>query len=305
MTRLLRFVALGVALGLVMAGCDARNSGGRRAPGGQASLPGSGAPAARIISCAPNLTEMIFALGAGPSVIGVTRFCQYPAEARGRPPLGDLYQPNLEAMVAARPDLIVLAPGNRKVLDFFNGKAGGPRLLETNACETIGEIEATIRLLGDALDQRGAADSLLAAMTTGLDSVAREHAGAPPVRYLMILGHNEGALEQIYAVGAPTYLTELAALSGGVNVVEATLGRYPILSREAIVAMNPDVIVERALGGRATAEQTARLVSLWEELPTLAAVRAHRVRVLDDDHVTINGPDLARSARVLAGLIRP
>jgi len=99
--------------------------------GGRASSPP--ASPARIISCAPNLTEMLFTLGAGHRLVGVTRYCRFPPEARNIPPLGDLYSPSLEAMVAARPDLIVLAPGNRKVMDFFAAHPG-PRLLETNAC---------------------------------------------------------------------------------------------------------------------------------------------------------------------------
>jgi iron complex transport system substrate-binding protein len=289
----MRYVLSIVATCLALAGCGAPRD---------TTTTASGAAPARIISCAPNLTEMLFALGAGPRVIGVTRFCQFPPEARDRPPLGDLYQPNLEAIVAARPDLIVLVPGNRKVLDFFAGKAE-PTILETNACETIAEIQATIRRLGAAVGAPARGDSLVAAIDAGLEAVRAAHAGVAPVRYLLILGHAEGALEQIYVVGPPTYLGELMEMVGGVNVVDAALGRYPIVTREAIVAMNPDVVLERHLGGTATDEQKARTVALWNQLPTLSAVRNGRVRVLDDDHVTINGPDLVNTAWTLSAAL--
>jgi iron complex transport system substrate-binding protein len=282
-----------VAAGLALAGCGAPR---------EAATTGPPAAPTRIISCAPNLTEALFALGAGPRVIGVTRFCRFPPEAGERPPLGDLYQPNLEAIVAARPDLIVLVPGNRKVLDYFAGRAE-PRLLETNACETIAEIQATIRQLGAAVGAPARGDSLVGAIDAGLAGVRTAHANAPPVRYLMILGHAEGALEQIYVVGPPTYLGELMEMVGGVNVVGGALGRYPIVTREAIVAMNPDVVLERHLGGRATDEQKERMIALWNQLPTLSAVRNGRVRVLDDDHVTINGPDLVNTAWTLSAAL--
>jgi iron complex transport system substrate-binding protein len=264
--------------------------------------PAAPAPPQRIISCAPNLTEMLFALGAGDRVIGVTRWCRYPAEATSRPPLGDLYQPNLEAMVAARPDLIVAVPGNTKVLEFFAGKPE-PRILETNACETIADITATIRQLGAAVGAPERAEALVRGIEAGLDSLKAAHAGEPPVATLMILGHTAGALEQIYAVGHPTYLDELLALAGGRNVVPVEAGRYPIVTRESLLTMNPDLILERHLGGVATPEQKAAMIRLWDELPTLPAVRAGQVVVMDDDHMTINGIDVVNTGKKLAGVI--
>ncbi|HEX7877939.1 MAG TPA: ABC transporter substrate-binding protein [Candidatus Eisenbacteria bacterium] len=256
----------------------------------------------RIISCAPNLTEMLFALGAGDRVIGVTRWCRYPAEATSRPPLGDLYQPNLEAMVAARPDLIVAVPGNTKVLEFFAGKPE-PRILETNACETIADITATLRQLGAAVGATDRAEALVRGIESGLDSLRSAHANEPPISTLMILGHTEGALEQIYAVGHPTYLDELLSIVGGRNVVPVELGRYPIITREALLTMNPDLILERHLGGIATPEQKAAMIRLWDELPTLPAVRTNQVVVMDDDHMTINGIDVVNTGIKLATVI--
>jgi iron complex transport system substrate-binding protein len=257
----------------------------------------------RIISCAPNLTEMLFALGAGDRLIGVTRYCRYPPEAARIAPLGDLFSPNLEAMVAARPDLIVLVPGNRKIQEFFAANPG-PKILETNACETIAEIEATVRQLGGVVGAGRRAEAIVAGIESGLDSLRAEYAGRGPVRYLMILGHDQATLEQIYVTGQATYLTELAALSGGMNVVDESLGRYPIVTREAIIAMNPEVIFERFLGDNpATDEQKKAMIALWDSLPTLDAVRNGRIVVLDDNHVTINGIDLVNSARKLAVLL--
>ena len=81
------------------------------------------------------------------------------------------------------------------------------------------------------------------------------------------------------------------------------MGRYPIVSRESLVALNPDVVIERHLGGKATDLDRAKMLDLWRQMPTLEAVKSGRVVLLDDDHVTIPGPDLVRSARTLAALI--
>jgi len=80
-------------------------------------------------------------------------------------------------------------------------------------------------------------------------------------------------------------------------------GRYPIITREAILTMNPELILERHLGGVASAEQKQAMIRLWDELPTLPAVRNGRVVVMDDDHMTINGVDLVNTGRKLARVV--
>lgn len=284
---------------LAILGCPPSDPG--RTPSARSPRERDEAPPRRIISCAPNLTEMLFALGAGDRVIGVTRYCQFPPEARTRAPLGDLFNPNLEAMVAARPDLIVFLPGSTKIPEFF-GNHPGPRLLSTNACETIAEIQATILELGRAIGDTARAEALVDEIRLGLERLKSDHAGAERFSYLMVLGHEEGALEQLYAVGQPTYLTELMTLIGGINVIDPSLGRYPILSREALLERNPQVILERHLGAADEARRAA-LQRIWKELPTLNAVRHDQILIQDDDHVTINGPDLVGAGRTLAGLV--
>jgi len=206
-------------------------------------------------------------------------------------------------MVAARPDLIVAVPGNTKVLEFFDGRKE-PRVLETNACETIADIQATLRQLAAATGAGDRAETIIRDMNSGLDSLQAAGATGAPVSTLMILGHTEGALEQIYAVGHPTYLDELLTMVGGRNVIPPSAGRYPIISKESLLTMNPELILERHLGGLALPEQKLAMIHLWKELPTLAAVRNGRVIVMDDDHMTINGIDMVNTGRKLAAVIR-
>lgn len=256
----------------------------------------------RIISCAPNLTEMLFALGAGDSVIGVTRYCQYPPEARALPKYGDLYNPSLEAMVAAQPDTIVLLPGNQKVMDYFREREN-VCLVQTINPESIAEIEQTIMELGTAIGREERARALVQSMRDGFRKVAAKHALVEKPTVLIVIGRERGTLANLYAAGANTYFSELLEIAGAENAVQdADLGRYPVLNRETLLRMNPDIIIETHHDA-ADSETTAEMKAAWRALTMIRAVRNARLLVLEDKHLLVPGPHLDRDARYLAELI--
>lgn len=257
----------------------------------------------RIISCAPNLTQMIFALGAGEQVVGVTRYCEDPPEAASRTAMGDLFHPNLEAMVAARPDMIVLYPSSAKVHDFFAGRPE-VRLVVTNTCETLEEIDATLRHLGDALGRRERAEELIAATSAEMRALGREHAGAtPPPKVLIVVGRQRGSLANLYAAGHGTYLDELLGAAGAENVVPADLGRYPVLARETLIGLRPDLIIETHHEVDTESER-AEASAAWGRLTPVPAVRNGRIAFLIDKRVLLPGAFAERDAGALRQLIR-
>lgn len=259
----------------------------------------------RIISCAPSLTEMLFALGAGDTVIGVTRYCEFPEEAKKLPKYGDLYNPSLEAMVAARPDLIVALPGNERLRRYFADKPG-VRLFETKSTpETIAEIAATMIELGRAIGREKQAHELIAHTNNTLAALREQHAGRPRPRVMIVVGREQGSLANLYAVGKPTYLTELLDIIGADNVVaDEKLGKYPVLSREAILRLNPDIIIETHHAAD-TPETRAEMRKAWQALPAVAALRNDRLLILTDKHVLLPGPFLERDAAALARMVHP
>lgn len=258
--------------------------------------------AQRIISCAPNLTEILFALGVGDRVIGVTRYCVYPPEAAELPQYGDLYNPSLEAMVAARPDLIVLRPGNSKVIDYFR-RRGSVGLLETTSCETLEEIREATRLLGATVGCADRAEELIAADTAAIAAVAQECAGRPRLRVLMLIAREPESLGGLWAIGGGVFVTELLEAAGGENVLGTDLGLYPQLSREALPGLAPDVVLE--FHQKADDEEArAEIQRAWEPMKGLVpAAATGRLYVVADPHVTIPGADLGRDARRLAELL--
>lgn len=253
----------------------------------------------RVISCAPNLTEMLFALGAGDSVIGVTPFCSYPPEAAELPKHGDLFNPSLEAMLAARPDLIATVPSNRKVIDFFRARPG-VEVFIAEPCDTIAEIEATLLALGRIMGRQERAESLVAASRAAVAEVAATRGDTPPVPTIMVLHRDEGALTNLTAIGGGGFLSQLLAAAGGVNVLDPSLGLYPRLNREALLRTRPEVVLEI---GHAEDTEAARasMRRAWAPLRgVVPAARDGRMAILADGRLTIPGPDLGRTARLLA-----
>ncbi|MCB2154916.1 ABC transporter substrate-binding protein [bacterium] len=290
--RTLRVLALaGAVLALVLVA---------RAPAAPADDPTT---PTRIISCAPNLTQMLFALGAGDQVVGVTRYCQDPPEAATRPAMGDLFSPNLEAMVAADPDMVVAYPSSAKVIDFFNNRQA-IRLVVTNTCETREEIARTMRDLGRALGREDRAEELIAATNADIARLEDGWKDEPPLKVLIVVGRQPGSLANLYAAGRGTYLDELLTISGAENVVPGELGKYPVLNREAILSMRPDVIIETH-HEEETDREHAEARAAWKAMSPLPAVRDGRILFLMDKRVLLPGAFLERDARTLHDLIRP
>ena len=283
----------------VLAACDAREPAPRKTPS-----PGEQKLALRIISCAPNLTELLFALGVGDQVVGVTPFCQFPEEAKALPKLGDLMNPSLEAMVAARPDLIATVPGNRKVIDFFRARPN-VEIFEANACDTLAQIEETALRLGEAVGRPAEARALVEQTRAGLDALRAETAGLRPLRVLVVLGRETGGLTRMTVIGGGGFVSELLETAGATNVMDPALGLYPDVSREALLRLAPDVVLEMHHGEDSPAVRE-EIRAAWAPLAGLVpAARDGAIAVLADSHVTIPGAGLDRDARALAAALAP
>ncbi|MEQ8819993.1 MAG: ABC transporter substrate-binding protein [Sumerlaeia bacterium] len=255
----------------------------------------------RIISCAPNGTQMLYALGLGDQVIGVSEYCQFPPEAQNKPKYGNLFEPNLEAMLAARPSAVVATPTNHKVIEFFQRRSG-TQVVVLESCDTIAEIHATIQALGDALGREVQARALVEADRAALAEMAAANApGEERPRVLFVVGRDRGSLRNLYAAGSGTYIAELIEAAGGTNAAGPDDGLWPTYSREGLIGLRPGIIVE--IADADTTETRQELRRAWSRLPMLPAVRDSRLELLTDRRVLIPGPYLARDAEALRGVI--
>ncbi len=256
----------------------------------------------RIISMAPSITETLYALGLGDRVVGVTRYCVYPPEARAKPRLGGIMDPNFEAMVALRPDLVItLDDAQRHDLAF--AKLGLPLLIVNH--KSIDGILASIATIGRAGGATAQAERLVADLRARLDRVWRKTAGRPRPRVLFSIDRTPGTghIEDAYVAGADGQFDRMIEIAGGQNAYPGGV-RFPVVSSEGILHMNPQVIVDMVPRLAANANRAAVRAD-WNELAGVEAVARGRVYVLDDDYVSVPGPRVILFVEKLARLIHP
>ena len=265
----------------------------------------------RVVSLAPNLTEIVYALGERDRLVGVTRYCKFPPEAQEKPKVGALVNMNYERLLELEPDLVLVLPGHADVVNELDRLEIDSVTIRT---ETIADIYAAIEKIGEVFETGHIAGRLIAELQGEMAAVRARtgkalandgRPGAPPAppRVLFVIGRNPGTLEQIYAAGSESFLDEMLTAVGAVNALENTASPWPIISREAIVSLDPDVILDGSIyRGDAPDEDDAHMRA-WERLDTLRAVAAHRIYSVEDEHILIPGPGVAESARALAELI--
>lgn len=248
----------------------------------------------RIVSLAPSVTETLFALGAGPEVVGVSQYCDYPPQALDLPRVGSFLTPNLEAIIALRPTLIVgleLSSDVRQIRAL--NSMGYPVLLVSD--DSLDQIETSIEKVGARIDRDAEARRLVARIQSQIAAVQNRLANVKPLRALMLVGH-----QPIVAVGPGTYLDQLMRIARADNIVQTVGEQWPHLSMEFIIAMRPQVILDGAMGS-----DPAASLDFWERYPTIPAVRDRRVYGYAEDPMLHAGPRVGQSLEIIARKIHP
>jgi iron complex transport system substrate-binding protein len=228
------------------------------------------APPQRIISLAPSITEILFALGVGDRVVGVSTYCDYPPEATRVDRIGTFLQPNVERILAKRPDLVigVPSPSNRAPVERLEDL--GLHVLIVDP-ERIAAIEAAIHTIAGAVGVPAAGDKLVADMQREIDAVTARLDGAPRRSVLMLVGRSP-----FIAAGAGTYQDELITLAHGDNLAAPTAEAWPTVNLEYIVARAPQVIIDASMGSEEAPDHDAAL-AFWSGFPAIPAVRDRRI----------------------------
>ncbi|MCS6284955.1 MAG: cobalamin-binding protein [Nitrospira sp.] len=249
----------------------------------------------RIISLAPSVTEMLFAIGAGTQVVGVTQFCDFPAEAKQKAKVG-YTNPNLESLLALDPDLIV-APQEFLKPDLI-GKLEQLKIpVFILADRTVEDVFAHIQTLGRMLDRSTEATALGMDLRQHIARIKARTQSAVPVRVLYVLNS-----EPLITVGPGSFIDQLIGLAGGVNVAAKSVTAYPRLSMEVVLQENPDILIfpTGEAEGISESEQQA-----WRKWSTLAAVKQNNLRQIPADLLNRPGPRIGKALELLADLLHP
>ncbi len=258
----------------------------------------------RIVSMAPSVTEALFALGLGDRVVGVTRFCKYPPEVEGRAIIGGYHDPNFEAIVALRPDLVVMLVEHRQLLPAF-------RKLDLSTCEvnhqTIDGVLESFSAIGRACGEGERAARVRGKMERRLERVRRKTAGLARPRVMFAIDRilGTGRLETVYVAGPDGFFDKMIELAGGQNAFQGGKVRFPVVSSEGILRINPEVIVDMVSGMSERRPAEAAILADWQQLPEVDAVRHGRVYVVAEQYAFVPGPRLVLLVERLARLIHP
>jgi iron complex transport system substrate-binding protein len=255
----------------------------------------------RIISVIPAVTEMLFAIGAGPQVVAVGSFDRYPPQVDRLPRVGALLDPDLERILSLKPDLVAVY-GSQEDLRKQLDRAGVPTYVYRHA--GLADVTTTIRQLGERVGHREESASLAARIEAQIEAVRKRVAGAARPRTLIVFGREAGALRGIYASGGVGFIHDMVAAAGGDNVFADVKREAVQATAELILARHPDVVLELRIseisGDRLQAE-----INVWGALSALPAVRNHRVYILSDARTVVPGPRVAEGIELIARVLHP
>jgi iron complex transport system substrate-binding protein len=255
----------------------------------------------RIVCLSPDATEILYAIGAFPRVIAVSDYDTYPPEVAKLPRLGQLHDPNLEKLTALRPDLVVIADSQAPVFEDTLKQLGFR--VATMFNNSLDEIYGTMLALGRATGNQSEAAKLVASTREQLAQVARRTANLPKLRVVLVVDRTPGTLRDLYTATDGSYLGQLIDIAGGRVAIAPVPHGYAKLSKEDLLAANPDVILDFEQGPKS--RFSGDPLAPWQELPELKAVRLHRIYAVNEDYVPHASQRIVQTAELFAKRIHP
>ncbi len=258
----------------------------------------------RIVTMAPSVTETVFALGLGDRVVGVTDYCVYPPEAIDKPKIGGFLNTNFERIVGLHPDAVILLQSSGRDPSAFR-KLRLP-FLQLNHLNVEGILES-IEKIGSACGAEDKATAIVTDIRRRLDRIAEKTAGRPRPRVMIAIDRTlaTGTLRDVYITGRDGHIDRIIELAGGQNAYSDGHARFPVVSQEGILKINPEVVIDLAYGLAGKDADQATIRADWQCLPEIDAVRHDRVYLVADDFATVPGPRFILFVEKLARLLHP
>jgi cobalamin transport system substrate-binding protein len=256
----------------------------------------------RIISLVPATTEMLFVMGAGNRIAGVSNYDRFPPEVARLPKVGGLLDPDVERLLSLKPDLVIV----------YDTQTDLKRQLERARIPMFGyvhrglpDITETMRALGERIGMKAAADAAAARIEQQLAAVRARVAGRPKPRTLLIFGREPGTLRHIDASAGYGFLHDLLELAGGSDVLGDLNKQSVEMSTEMILTRAPEVILELHYGDSLKPERFDAERRVWNALPSVPAVKTNRVFLLGGDEFVVPGPRIVIAADRFARTLHP
>lgn len=259
----------------------------------------------RIISTTPSITEILFALGLGDRVVGVTTYCRFPAEAQKLAKIGTFLDPHLETILSLKPDLVIVQKNPVRLTERL--RAMKLNVLEVNP-ESMEGVDSTVRQIAEACSVSRKGNDIVKTIRDELARLQEKARRLPPVKVAFVVGRTPGTIDGIFVAAKDSYLAELLKAAGGNNVFSDAAMAYPKITQEDLIARNPDVIIDmgdNSHQGFITAEHRKSVLKLWQRYATLTAVRKGRIYPVADDRFVVPGPRMLDAIREFGRMLHP
>ncbi len=253
-------------------------------------------PYQRIISLAPSITEILYALDLGDQVIGVTRYCEYPKTAQAKEKIGGFYDMNYEKILSLKPDLIIMLKSHAKIAQDLK-KFALP--IQTADHHSIAGIIDSILQIGSICGKKEKAEQLVQSIQTEMDRIADEKNIEYKPKILIVVGREIGLgqVRDSYIAGQDEFYDEMIQIAGGQNAYTGNLP-YPMISLEGILTLKPDIILEfiphKAEIQKAEAD--------WQKHKNILGNVP--VIILNDDYIFIPGPRFILTLKKIKEIIK-
>ena len=255
----------------------------------------------RIISLIPAVTEMLFAIGAGPQVVAVSSFDRYPPEVEKLQRVGALIDPDVERILSLRPDLVAIYNSQTDLRAQLE-RAKVPVYVYTHA--ELPDVFTTMRAVGARVGREKAAADLSRGIEARVSAVRARMAGRARPRTLIVFDRETLALRGIYASGGYGFIHDMVTAAGGDNVLADVKLQAVQATTELILARRPEVILELR-GEPVPRDVKEREMGIWRSLSSAPAVRNGRIYFIDQQLTVIPGPRVADAVELIARTLHP
>ncbi len=268
--------------------------------GDTAGRPKEGFPE-RIAILSPAATQIVFALGAGDRVVGVTRYATFPPRVKKLVVLGGLEDISFEQLTALSPDLIIAQNASERLDEYARARDISLANLQI---ETREDVYSACREIGRRLGLEREGEGLSRKIEHALDRVAAMVAGMKRKSVFLSVDRSSGPLIGVLSTGKNTFVTQMVEIAGGRNIFDDMGIRYPVISKETLLVRHPEVVLEFK-PGMVSEEKHALLKKDWDALSGLPAVASGRIHVINHDDALIPGPRMGEVAEQIARALHP
>ena len=255
----------------------------------------------RIISASPSASEILYGVGAFDKVVAVSDYCTYPPAAKSLPRIGGWSTPSLETIAGLRPDLVVLTDSQAPLVEDHLRELGLQTLVTPS--RTIQDVFTAMELIGRGTGHEREAGALVAATRATLERVRTRARALSRPTVLCIVDRTPGTLRDLYATTQHSYMGELIELAGGRIAAPAARAGYVRISKEILLTLNPDIVIDMVQGAKGELAEDPQAV--WRERTGLRAVRTGRIYPIRDEYLLHASQMIARSAVTLARILHP